>query len=86
MAEMNSAATTTCSTCHGTGKVPVPEHLSALLPILKDKPDSTVKQVWEAQQDDISEGAISGRLVELVEIGLATRRRVGKFFHYSITQ
>lgn len=79
-------ATLECPSCQGQGRIPLPKHLSELLPILRSHPDSTVDQVWAKQKDDVSPSAIANRLHDLVEFGLVARRRVGKFFHYTLTK
>lgn len=83
---MKKAAALECPTCQGSGEIPLPENLSVLLPILKSRPDATVEEVRIRLSDDITVNGVNNRLTKLVELGFATRRRVGKFFHYSLAK
>lgn len=83
---MKKAAVLECPTCQGTGEIPLPENLSVLLPILKSRPDATVEDVRIRLNDEITPNGVNNRLTKLVDLGIAKRRRVGKFYHYSLSK
>lgn len=66
--------------------MPLPSHLAVLLPILKSHPGATTEKVKAVLREDISINGISNRLSDLVQMGLVTRQREGKWFHYSIVK
>ena len=75
-----------CTSCAGKGRVPLPEHLAVLLPILRKNPGSTTEDVKDALAEDLSIPAINNRLSDLVTLGLVIRHREGKWFHYSLAK
>jgi hypothetical protein len=81
-----AAPTLECPSCEGKGRVPLPEHLSVLLPILKLHPGATTEKVKESLGEDITMNGINNRLSDLVNLGLVTRTREGKWFHYSLAK
>lgn len=83
---MKKAATLECPTCQGKGSVPLPENLAVLLPILRSRPDASVEEIRIRLNDEITTNGVNNRLTKLVNLGLAKRRRVGKFFHYSLSK
>jgi predicted transcriptional regulator len=83
---MKKVATLECPTCQGKGEVPLPENLAVILPILRSRPDATVEEVRIRISDEITVNGVNNRLTRLFDLGLVTRRRVGKFFHYSLAK
>lgn len=86
MRGMKKAATLECPTCQGKGNVPLPESLAELISILRSRPDATVEEVRVHLNDEITSNGVNNRLTKLVDLGMVQRRRVGKFFHYSLTK
>lgn len=83
----SDTATLTCPQCHGSGHVPLPNHLAELLPIVKKIPDATIEKIHEAhpRKDEVTEGAIANRMADLLTLGLVERRRVSRWFHYNLS-
>jgi predicted transcriptional regulator len=75
-----------CPSCEGKGRIPLPEHLAVLLPILRRNPGATTEKVKSSLGEDITMNGISNRLSDLVGLGLVTRTREGKWFRYTIAK
>lgn len=82
----NEQQTLECHACAGAGRVPIPDHFKQILKLLKTHPGSTAEFIQKKQTDDVSVNAVSNRLSEMLKVNLVTRRRVGKFFHYSLSK
>lgn len=74
-----------CGHCAGEGTVPLPEHLSEVLRIIRSRP-STVAEILSARRkagERIGHTAINQRVEKLRQLGLAERRSFnGKVFVY----
>lgn len=71
-----------CDTCHGKGRVPLPEHLRETLSMIAARARITATDL-HARNEHISPNAFSNRLFELRRLGFLKRERDGKFWRYS---
>lgn len=75
-----------CKRCKGTGSIKLPKHLKKVLRCVRDHPECTTEQIRSILDEGITMNGISNRLSDLVDLKLVTRRRSGKFFHYSLAK
>lgn len=73
-----------CCKCDGKGEIPLPAHLERTLSAVGSGLKTT-EQIYRRDPDrkKISRNAINNRLNDLLELGLITRYRLGKFITYS---
>lgn len=74
----------TCPQCEGRGEVGLSEHLAVTLALVKS--GTTADEIHGKLGLDITVNAISNRLLDLFLLGLVTREKQGKCWHYTRTK
>lgn len=78
-------ATVECSSCHGSGRVPIPDHFQEIMKILSNRKAATVEAIHKKIKDEVTQNAVANRLMDMKHAGLVTRVRKGKVFYYSLS-
>lgn len=75
----------TCSKCKGSGKVRLSGVLLKTLEAVKKNPRKSPLELWEIMgcSDEVVLTAINGRLSKLLNLGLITHTKSGRFYRYS---
>lgn len=79
---MKRSHTIPCRHCDGKGTVPLKQHLEEILSFVKRHPGCTTEQ-FHAQFPLVTMAAATNRLEDLIDLGLVTRIRQGKFYYYT---